>query len=245
MPSVQFRNSEDTVTAFENLNCGAWSLWDGKRFMFKGTGKDELEKFLDLMTENGASNAVYTLAYYEGVDSGKKINNKTPFDGSFNFRLNAEEMEVNTGEYKHFIKQQSLLSKVNGLESKFDLLIEKLSGEVEPEKNNLGIVGQLLEHPAIAPLLPGLVQAVAGNLFGTVNANRPATEPRQLYPVAAKVSGIGNVMEQDTELETAVAALLQYDTRLTEHLKKLALLAQRDPTTFNYIMAQLDQMRTE
>lgn len=245
MASVQFRNANDTVTAFDNINCPVWSLWDGKRFMFKGSGKDELEKFLDLMTENGASNAVYTLAYYESVETAKQINNKTPFDGSFNFRLNEDTQELTTGDYKHFVKQQSLLSKVNGLESKFDLLIEKLSGESEPEKNNLGIVGQLLEHPAIAPLLPGLVQAVAGNWFGASNSNRPATDTRQLYPVPAKVSGIGNAVEQDADLENAVATLLQYDPKLSDHLKKLALLAQRDPTTFNYIMAQLDQMRTE
>jgi hypothetical protein len=111
MPSVQFRSAADVLKAFENIKCPAWSLWDGKRFMFKGTGADELESFLDLMNENGASNAVYSLAYYDKATTAAAVNSKTPIDGSFNFRLNSEEMEVNTGQYRDFVRQSALCQK--------------------------------------------------------------------------------------------------------------------------------------
>lgn len=253
MPSVQFRSAADVLQAFENVKCPAWSLWDGKRFMFKGTGRDELESFLDLMNENGASNAVYSLAYYDKATSAAGINSKTPFDGSFNFRLNSDEMEVNTGQYRDFIRQTSLVSKVNGLEAKFEKLLEVMAHSQQPEpeqENKLGIVGEILQHPAIAPILPGLIQSLAEKLL---NPGQGPQQPPQLHqpaPVAlyqapARVAGIGNVLEQDQALETAVATLLQYDKKLAEHLTKLAALAQRDPATFNYIMGQLDQMKIE
>lgn len=248
MASVQFRSAADVLKAFENVKCPAWSLWDGKRFMFKGTGADELESFLDLMNENGASNAIYSLAYYDKSQTAGGINSKTPFDGSFNFRLNSDEMEVNNGQYKDFVRQSALVSKVNGLETKFDKLIELMSNDQhEPQENKLGIVGEILQHPAIAPILPGIIQAITDKfLFQTGQGSPPAPEPnRQLYPAPARVAGIGNVLEQEPTLERAVAILLQYDKKLAEHLNKLALLAQRDPVTFNYIMGQLEQMKTE
>lgn len=245
MPTVQFRTAADVIAAFGRVkNAGAWSLWDGSRFMFKGSGREELEAFLDLLNENGASNAVYTLKYYEGPKKLETIKSKTDFDGSFNFRLNSDNMEVTNGAYKDFMQSHALTSRVNGLESKLDLLIETLAKDPEPEPNRLGIVGEILEHPAIAPLLPGIINALVGPAGKLATGAGPA--PRlSAIPAPAQVAGIGNVLEQDPRLAAAVGRLCTLDPNLAAHLDKLATLGERDPATFNYILTQLDKLVTE
>lgn len=257
MASIQFRTADDTIKAFDAVKCQVWSLWDGKRFMFKGTGSEELQSFLDLMTENGASNAVYSLAYYEGAETAKTINSKTPFDGSFNFRLNADEMELNTGEYKSYLRQQAQVTRLSGLENKVDLLLERLDGggaDQESKKNNLGVIGDLLEHPALAPVLPVLVQKI---LDAFIKPGNPAPlYPLQGgggYPVPAKVSGIDQQPTatapgdyyQSAQIDRAIEKLLRVDTKLADHLEKLVWLAENNRPTFDYIMSQLEQMKTE
>ena len=123
MSAIQFRSIDDTVTAYERLDCSVWSLWDGKRFMFKGEGADELKAFLDLMNNNGSTNAEYVLAYYEGVTDKAVVNNKTAFDGSFKFRLNSDGTEITTGQYRQIGSVNEMQSKISAIESKMDAVL--------------------------------------------------------------------------------------------------------------------------
>jgi hypothetical protein len=236
--SVQFRSAADTIKAFENLDCEVWALWQDKQFIFKGAGSEELKSFLELMNSNGASNAIYTCAYYEGIEDKKLVNSKTPFDGSFNFRLNSDGQEITNGQYKQVFLQSDLQNKVGALEMKLDSIIQKMDGE-DLEDPDLGMVGAILDHPVVAQILPRILEQVLNNFMPNGKKDFPQ-EPQRL----SKVAGIGNILEQDVLLQSAIVRLLNKDKKLAQHLDKLADIAEQDPPTFTYILTTLDNIKT-
>lgn len=251
MASVQFRSIADTVAAFERMSCEVWSLWDGKRFMFKGVGADELRGFLDLMDNNGSTNAAYILAYYDGLEDASTVNNKTAFDGSFSFRLNSDGTEITTGQYKRIHTDNELVSKVNALEHKLDAVLERDDDE-DSESNSLGVIGQILGHPSIAPVLPLLVEKIVSSILSPAAVQPVLSMPTQL-PLR-KVSGVDPVHAaahasavegvKDAVLQNAISRLQKADDKLALHLSKLADLSERDPNSFNYIVKMLESLQT-
>lgn len=240
MSAIQFRSIGDTVAAYERLDCPVWSLWDGKRFMFKGEGADELRAFLDLMNNNGSTNAEYVLAYYEGVADKSAVNSKTPFDGSFRFRLNSDGTEITTGQYRQIGSINEMQTKMSVIESKLDVLLSE-EDDGEGESESLGIVGQILGHPSIAPMIPVLVEKIMSSVF-----NPAAVQPAPSMPPLRKVSGIEPVSaaHSDAVLQNAIDRLSKADPKLALHLSQLADLSERDPNSFNYVVKMLEQMQT-
>jgi len=234
MASVQFRTAEETISAFESTDCEAWALLDGKRFMFAGIGVDELRAFLELMQRSRASNAVYTLAYYYDIDDKKKINSKLPFDGSFNFVINSEQKELDALHYKQIGYSNELESKVGALENKLDAIIEKFEFTDEKE-DKLGVIGEILNHPSIASVVPMIIKSFVEKML---NADKPFIQT----PKFSQVAGIGNI-EKDQVLKSAIERLLKVDARLSEHLTKLADIAENDFDTFSYILSTLDNLK--
>lgn len=232
MASVQFKSAEKASEAFGNTECQAWSVWTGKQLMYKGIGVADLDAFLDLLKDNGASNAIYTIAYYEEITDKKKINSKTAFDGSFNFRMNDEGQEITGDQYHKFYRNNEVQSRLSGLEKKFELLMEKFDSDVETEtENKLGVIGEVLSHPAIAPVIPQLMQQIVAGLFKPV---------QQVPPRLQAVAGIGNIAEQDPRLAEVITRLLKADPKLVDHLIKLADMSENDPQNFAIVVAALE-----
>lgn len=234
MASVQFRGLADAVEAFGNTGCDAWSLWQGRQFITKGIGSDELEAFLGLLAKNELSSAIYTVAYYESIDEKKAINNKTPIDGSFNFYLSDNVAEIKGMFDKRLSIGNDLQSRFSALENKLDRFIEE--SETEPvEENKLGIIGEILGNPHIGPIAQQLIMKM---ISGIGNNSQTRNEAVPL----AKVAGLPGTTESDTLLKTAIDRLKKIDSNLAERLDKLATLAETDPGTYNYIAGMLDKM---
>lgn len=237
MASVQFRGLADAVEAFENTGCAAWSLWQGRQFITKGIGEDELNAFLTLLAKNELSSAVYTIAYYEGVEDKTKINNKTPIDGSFNFYLSDNAVEIKGMYDKRVTLGNDVQSRIAGLENKLDKVLQQFEDDgdgIDEPENKLGIIGEILGHPQLGPLCQQILMKLATS---AISPGQPA-EPAKL----AKVAGFGNAADNDTVLENALSRLLKIDSKLPQRLQKLAVLAEQDLNTYNYITGMLDQM---
>lgn len=223
--SVQFRDKESALAAFNNVECEAWSVWQNKQLLFKGIGSGDLSAFLDMLSES-STNAVYTIRYYEEITEKKHIKNDTAFDGSFNFKLNSDGQEINGAQYSGIRNNNELLSRVNGLDTKFDMIMSKLEEEEEEEEpNRLGIIGDIIGHPAIAPLIPQFISLLMGV--------KPGDNAPQYIPAT-----VGNI--PDTKLNEAIERLKLFDDKLSDHLTKLANLAEKDPATFEMIMKSLE-----
>jgi len=222
--SIQFRGKQAVLEAFDNVDVQAFTIWQGKQYLFKGSGATELDGFLTMLEQN-SMNAIYTVKVYEDITDKKQIKSNTPDDGSFNFKLNADGMEITNGQYTSFNNRNELISRIGAIENKFDAIISKLEEQQEDEpENRLGIIGEIIGHPAIAPLLP----QVMAMLMGT---NAQQQQYRQLATV-------GNV--PDPKLNEAIERLKLADDRLSDHLMKLADIAANDPNTFAMIMQSLD-----
>lgn len=230
MTSIQFGDKDSAIKAFENVDCPAWSVWQSKQLLFKGIGETDLDAFLEMLAA-GSTNAIYTIRYYEGITDKKHIKNDTPFDGSFNFKLNADSQQINNSQYAVLANKNELLSRVNGLDQKFDAIMSKLEEEEEEEEeptNRLGIIGEIIGHPAIAPLIPQVLSMMLGI--------KPGETAPQYIPAT-----VGNI--PDTKMNEAIERLKLFDDRLADHLMKLANLAEKDPGTFKMIMQSLDAMK--
>jgi hypothetical protein len=229
--SVQFGNIESVVNAYESREVAAWSLWQGKQFMFKyegadiGEGSVQLRATLDLLAES--SNAIYTLKVYEELPGGK-IKSNTPDDGSFNFKLNAESQQLTQAQYSRSVNNQAILEKLNQLEARLN---EQDEDEDEPEPNRLGLIGEIIGNPTLQPIITNLITAIFSK------AGTPTPQPPPPMQRAA-LNGVGD----EVQLMEAIQELKKHDANLTEHLAKLAKIATESPDSFKFLLQTLDNL---
>jgi hypothetical protein len=225
--SVQFKGLNSVIAAYENREVPAWSLWQGKQFMFKyegndiGEGSQQLQTILEAL--QNSSNAIYTLKVYEDVPGGK-IKNNTPDDGSFNFKLNAENQEITVNQYGALRKQDKLEQELAEIKQ---MLLER--EEEEEPQSKLGLIGEILNDPGISQI----VQPLLMKFLGISGAPTPQTAMRS-------ISGIND--DAPATLEKAIAILKQADPKLSEHLMKLANLSKESPDSFKFLLNTLDGM---
>lgn len=229
--SIQFRGKDAVLAAYENRKVAAWSVWQGRQFMFKNDGGNEeeamgqLENVLEALA--GSSNAIYTLKVYEELPAGGKIKSTTPDDGSFNFRLNDDNQIITNGQYTHLQNNNDLAQRLATLEAK----LEEEPEESEPP-NRLGLIGEIISNPTLQPIVSQIIAAV----FSKAAAPGQPVAPGQ--PQLAAVSGIN----QEATLQEAIQELQKHDSRLAEHLAKLAKIAVDNPPSFTFLLQTLDSM---
>jgi hypothetical protein len=223
--SIQFRDKESVINAFDARGIDAWSISCGKQFMFKGIGKEEFANMIEILSQ-ADSTATYTVQVYEDVEDEKKIKNTTACDGSFNFKFN-EEIRQAYGMIRDHIggtgSANEIVSKLNALEARLN---ESENMEIEENDNSLGIVGKILSHPAIAPVAPKLVEG----LLGLISGNNPVNA----------IAGQPLAVNHETDEDKIVSELKKHDPKLNRHLAKLLALAEQDPATFTNIVNSFD-----
>lgn len=233
--SIQFRGKAAVIEAFENVDAKAFTIWQGKQYLFKGMGEEELEAFLNMLEQN-SMNCIYTVKVYEDIADKKAIKSNTPDDGSFNFRLNADEQLITNNQYAASYNRNELISKIGALENKFDTVMAKLEEEPEEDEqpNRLGIIGDIIAHPAIAPIIPQLAAMLMGM---AQRQGQNFQQPRVMQP-----GTVGNIPSTNNSpmLNDAIERLKLADSKLAEHLLKLANLAEKDPGTFAMFLQTLE-----
>lgn len=258
MASIQFRGLSQTMTAFENRGVDAWSLWDGKAFMFKGIGSNDLTTILESLNNSGTT-AIYTLKVYEDVTDVKKIKASTDCDGSFNFRLYEREDEVNNyrpGQSYEHVRQ--LTERVNTLEERILAALETKQEEEteEPETNFIGTITGLLQDPDKLEKLITLGRSLLGQpvqpayvgnvnkLAGPGNGSNPSLSPSSQQPAAVAPMESQYTPEDQQErverLAVAVDTLEKADPAILEHLEKLASMAANKPDQFKMLVSMID-----
>lgn len=228
MASVHFKGIDNVLNAYEARKVPAWSLWQGSQFLFKYEGTDiseganALNEILDRLAES--SNAIYTLKVYEELTGGK-IKDKTPHDGSFNFKLNLDGQEITTNQYSTLRNQNAILEKLEALEQRMNEREEE--GEEEPQ-SKLGLIGEILNDPGISQIVQPLIAKFFG--LGTATPQMPMRS----------ISGISD--DDRSTLNEALKILEKADPKLPEHLMKLAQLSQESPDSFKFLLNTLDGM---
>lgn len=224
--SVHFWGAENVVKMYKAREVCPWSLWQGNQFLFKYEGDDieegaaALRKIFAAMCES--TNALYTLKIYEELPKGNRISRTTPDHGSFNFRLQLEAQGLNHQEAQSVASREAMQAEIKMLREELDELREELEEANDPPAPDMWErINGLLEKPAVIGAL--------NKFLGTNLTPRPA----------ATVGGVGEA----ADLEGALAILQQHDPRLSEHLWKLAHMAQEKPNNFQFLLSTLDSLQ--
>lgn len=226
--SIQFKGLEAVLDAFQSRGVPAWSLWQGKQFMFKCEESDMVQSLSELNTILTAlaqsSNAIYTLKVYEDLGKGGKIKDSTPSDGSFNFKLNSPEQEVTIAQYSTLRNQNNIDARLGAIEK---LLIEREEEEEEEPQSKLGVIGEILNDPGVSSIVVPLIMKA----FGLGDVKSPYN-----MQANAQIAGIND----EAELSEAIRILKEHDANLSTHLMKLAKIAQNDKNSFDFLLKTLD-----
>lgn len=227
MAAVQFSGIDNVIKAFCSREVKAWSVWNGKQFLFSCVAANETDAAADLETllrslEQSAS-AVYTLKVYEDIGKKEKITEKTACHGSFNFKLVQYDGVNSMPDWMREIKEEN-----KQLKAERETLLRELANEPDEPKDFLGRIGAMIEQdPGKLPLIVASVQSVI-NMF-----TKQTTATGQ--PVA-----IGGINANDPQLTAVVEQLKTKDPNLLQHLTKLANMPDAE---FKYLLSILDGMK--
>lgn len=232
--SVQFVGLNEVMKAYDNKDCPRWAVCQGKNINFSYSGGDMAESRAELMewlmmlsrrddedNERYNTQAVYTLKFYDSLRD-KKINASTAEDSAFNFRL------TDTGRIKQLPARSS-----QGIEIVLEQLREMKAEMQEVRKiaEKPAVIGnaedkletweKVLDHP--------ITMGLVGKIFGI--------DVSGLMMDGAKMAGVS-----ESSLDAIIDELLQADPNLKEHLGKLLVIYQTNPSQFKMLIGMIDKM---
>lgn len=224
--SVQFQDIESVINAYELRGVAAFSIYQGKQLLLKyegteiGEGADLLNQFLPMLS---SSAAIYTLCIYEEYTG--KINDKTPYHGSYNFKFSENTPGFNqSNNVLQSVKLQlaAMDEKLTRLETEKDL-----AGSDDPTLNGMDRIGQILSHPLVERLIPVIMGFI-----------QPGEETKKL---PAAMAGIGKEnYDISQELKEAVLNMLAATDESETALIKLGAVAKKDPGKFKKLLGYMN-----
>jgi len=244
MAGIQFRGVEQVMQAFENRDVDAWSMWQGKQFLFKGYGEADLRAILESIAVN-STNAIYTIRVYETINDVKNIKEKSECDGSFNFRLDDERQEITGAQYSRFTQNNSVFNRLAAIEEKLN---NPPPADDDEEEETIGSVAiDIMKNPDKALKWAEVIR----NIFSFNQPQQPPGSVRHL-PISTTIqqqpASMGNVTqpakeltEQELErLDKVTDLLFLKDPDFLVHLEKLAQIAENNPKKFKSLLTMLE-----
>jgi hypothetical protein len=241
--AVQFRGVDNVLAAYKANRVGPFAILNGRQILFSSEdveaedvddGATQLQEFLEMM-KKGGSEAKYTLQTYK-LKSGQEIDSNTAYFRSFNFTL------FGAGENTPYAdRQHSLVREVNERIDRLEklLIAEREQEEIEEEDDEeedrgvIGVLNGLIEIPEVR-------NAIGMAAIGLVSKIIPMQQKQNQKIAGSDGSQPGSVLDQE-QLELAQQAiniLASKDTKLGDHLMKIAQIAQNDPARYK-LFAQM------
>lgn len=243
--SCQFIGKDKIMTVFDNKKLPYWSLWQASQYLEKGQGRQALSDFLDMLSEDGSS-AIYTLKLYDRAENSLgSINNKSEFDGSYNFKLSGANYQSGGS--------QSISDILQRERTIWDLQQELRDIRREQETKRPDIIGAVMEV-ANDPVRLGQYINIIRGIFSprmqpaTSVGRIPAPIEREETIERSSITENETVMQEQDEkklerLAAAIDLLEANDPRIIEHLEKLAKMSRDNKPLFAMMLVQLDSMK--
>ena len=248
--SVAFRGVGQVVEAYKANDIGPWAICTGmgkvQDVMFAyeqddvEAGGQMLEECLKRM-KAGSSSASYSLRTYK-LKANEEIQSNTAWCRSFPFKLyNEEDEDYSPFEAGRRHYQREADAQIKALQEQLDILKKQLEEDEEEDEKPEGVAGfvhGIFNDPTMKPII---MQAIAG--FVSKIVPMPAGRP-------AAVAGIGNgsqteplqsVLEngQPEKVQQAINLLCTQDSKLGDHLLKLADISIKNPGQFQILLGML------
>lgn len=229
MAAVQFYGKETVIEAFQNRKVEAWAIFQHKELLIKGIGEEDFTEFIEMLAK-GSTNAIYTVRVYEDMQDTKQIKSNTPNDGGFNFRLNADEQIITGSQYSRMGSMNQLISEVSALRKEVKEMQEGEDEDEDEKPNKLGMMGDILAHPAIAPVVPAIVQQLLSAFLPGATFQQPVTTLGEI------------TADEETKLAQGLQRLRKHDSKLGTHILKLADIGDKDKVSFTTLLTMLDNI---
>jgi len=244
--TIQFFGIDRVIEIYNNRDIKAWSISQGKDFMFRGIGEDLLRETLEAL-KNGFTNPIYTLKVYDGITEDNQIKSNVAHDGCFNFKVDLPiEMQGMQGMGSYGNTGYPLLKENQDLRKRLEALEQKQTAEaVDPPEETLGsVLIDLLKNPDSLVTLYN----VGLSMMGKPPMPHP---PRAIGGVPGQQAQEVPVMiiHEDTDpgtldkIAAAINKLGEKDPKIVEHLEKLARLSETNTAMFNILINQLEGMK--
>ncbi len=235
--SVQFQNINHVVDAYNMRSVPAFSIYQGKQLLIKYEGEDQdegsqlLNNFLTMLQDSAA---IYTLCVYEEFTG--KINDKTPYHGSWNFRFSAvpagyqqgstalQGMQREMAELKEMISRKQIEQELENQEN----------SDADPVSDMMDKINGIISHPIVERFIPVLLNAL--------NVGQASLQPASPQQPAV----MNGITETETDLPaeviSAVHTMISVDPAAAKHLITLGHLAQSNPKKFKSVLGYMNML---
>lgn len=246
---VQFNSAAEVLEAFNSRGIDTWSICQGKDLIAAGSGTEELQSFLELLSK-GRYPVVYTLRVYNGAGDPDSITNKTECNGSFKFQLETAEGVPAAVSGTRFAGTDIITQRIHGVISdkvgKYvdDLLSGKEQEEKKPSLKDVAL--GYLENPEdlgqLVGAISGIVQMFKGGAAPAMVAGPRL--PASFAGTAPAGPAEPSQAERDAlgaRLVAAVNRLEKCDPEIVLHLEQLATVAEQKPALYKMALGFLNQ----
>lgn len=239
--AIQFYGSTTVLKAFEASGLTVWAVFWQKDKTYWGDTAESLKECLDTL----GAGPVYKLKMYKNVDDADDIDEKTPCNGSFNFKLEGEAGGAYSKEGTSVTSR--LLRRLDDIEAnvllkRLDSIEEKMGKASGEGIDVIGAVNNLINDPAslvqVLGVIKGFFQGGAVHAMG-MSSNRPPGNTEQQTQFAMNDEPLESKIER---MQNAINILEQNDPQLVPHLEKLAKLSQINRPLFEMMLSSLDNM---
>lgn len=230
MTGVQLIGKDTVLTAFNKLGYDYWGLYEGKTPKVFGEGADSLADWLELFCSSGGT-ATYTLKIYDTETLPTSQTGNVDFVASLNFKL--VDLYDGAGIAGHTNK---LVQRIEGLEKKID---GAGSDDGEEEDINSVLMGWLSNPEKLGMVVGAFRQLVGSGPVAPVVSGNGTAAQQSMSGFDSNNTGSATDDEKLQRLAVALDQLEKKDTKLLEHLEKLAKL---DPLIFNAVISKLDAL---
>jgi hypothetical protein len=218
-----------------------FSVWQGKNLKFQSTDED-LQRGQDLLLSNlealrqTGSDAIFTIRFHKQTDRDGFVTDKTPYVGSFNFKV-AEAQQLgnlagtDTTSYNPVLnKLDQILQQQNELQSRIAALEETEEEEEDTKQTDImGLISGIAQTP--------IGQQIVTSLLGAITRNMAPQQPTQ------QTVGLAGVPDdEDLKIDEAIERLKAVDDQLGNDLLKLAEIAENNKGMFDMLISSLRKM---
>ncbi len=245
--TVQFRQVQDVLDAYENWDTPHFAIWNGKQLLFAydkddatiDDGSQLLEQWLRWIEKSGSA-GIYMLAIYKGVTKG--ITNATPYNGSVNFQLHDYNYSGNgnsnamTGINDHGLKM--LVDEVKAMRLELSRLQQEQVADSDDDDDDgdvMGSITKLLSSPVVGSIISQLFP-------NGIKLNNTPMKPTPVGQVSRINGAITDPDPNQKRMADALATLNKAVPDLPALLEQLGKLAEKQPGQFKFYMGTLMSM---
>lgn len=245
--AIQFYGSDTVLKAFDERGLTVWAVFQARQMCTAGEGRESLEAFLQMLMSNPVP--VYCLKVYKTISDPDEITDKTPSNGSFNFKLDGEYgVAVRGGGSSGSDSVHSrVLRRLDEMESglflkRLDSIEEKLGRSTDDKIDIIGAVNNLInDPPALVQVINGIKAIFSGGRAQAVGMS--TSRPFENEIETGNPTGEADSLEKNIErMQAAIDILERNDPNLVSHLEKLAKMSQINKPMFDIVLSQLDAM---